>query len=149
MNKNGVLVFLSLFCMVFLMSCMDTVNTAENKNKTMSPTFVDNKRVVTDGFLRDRLVITRIDEDTMPSGLKKVQVTFRSTRVSTWDWFWYGDDPYKISYRFTWFNKAGMVVNTPASTWIEKEVIPGDIDFIQSVAPNANCHDFILRMKEY
>lgn len=134
--------------LVLLAGCVDSVNTVENQDKTMSPEFVKNKRVVTDAFLRDRLVIERVDKRELPSGLLQVQVTAKNTRVGWWSALFHGDAPYKIAYRFTWFDKAGITVSTAADTWIEKEVLPGDTLFITTVAPNPKCEDFLLRLRE-
>jgi hypothetical protein len=148
MNRMIATMFTALVALLLQTSCMNTVNTAENQEKTMDPEFVKNQRVVTDGFLRDRLVIDRIDRQTLPSGLLRIQATLRSTRVGFWDWLRQGDTPYKIAYQFSWFNSAGMIINSPASIWIEKEVIPGDTIWIQAVAPNEDCKDFMLKLKE-
>jgi hypothetical protein len=148
MKRIFVLAITAVSALLLNTSCMNTVNTAENQEKTMNPEFVKNQRVVTDGFLRDRLVVDRIDQQTLPSGLLRIQATLRSTRVGFWDWLRQGDTPYKIAYQFSWFNSAGMAVTTATSTWIEKDVIPGDTIWIQAVAPNEDCKDFMLKMKE-
>ncbi|MDD3119750.1 MAG: YcfL family protein [Victivallales bacterium] len=130
----------------------NTVNTAENDQKSMVPEAVRSKYVSTDGFLQQRLRIMSIDKETLPSGLLQVQVTFRSERVGVcsefWSWFT-GDNPYKIEYKFDWLDDKGMQVFTAAGTWKELELMPGETMRVQSVAPNARCKDFMLSMKEY
>lgn len=131
-----------------LCSCMDPVNTAENTEKSMTPNFVPTKRVVIDGYLEGRLEYMTTNKVELPDGLLKIQVTLKSTRTGLWDWLVKGNHPYKISYRFEWFDKDGMFVNTASSVWLEKEIIPGDTIYISSVAPNQRCKDFMLKLKE-
>jgi len=141
---------IALFFLLFPLyqGCQNTVNTVENENKTMTPEFMVNKRVVTDGILDSRLEVVSVDQQTLPSGFLKVQLTVRSKRVGFWSWLFKGDEPYKIAYRFTWLNNSGMEVDTATNTWIEKDIIPGDTTFISGLAPNENCKDFLLRMRQ-
>jgi hypothetical protein len=138
----------SMFIILTLSGCMDTVNTAENTDKSMRPNFIRTTRVVTDGYLERRLKVLRADTVTLDDGLLKTQVTLKSTRVGFWDWLWHGDAPYKVSYRWVWLDKDGMVVDTAASTWVEKDILPGDTVWLSSVAPNERCKDFYLKLKE-
>ena len=152
MEKTSFKIF-SVFAAASMMAsilcgCMDSVNTAENTEKTMTPNFVPTKRIVTDGYLDGRLKPMATDKVELPDSLLKIQVTLKSTRTGLWDWLVKGNRPYRIAYRFEWFDKDGMVVNTASSIWLEKEVLPGDTLYISSVAPNQRCKDFILRLKE-
>lgn len=144
---------LSVLLVVFsattlLCGCMDTVNTTENTEKSMQRDFVRTKRVVTDGYLDKRLQVVRTDSTILPDGLMQAQVSLKSTRTGFWDWLTKGDSPYKIAYRFTWFDSGGMEVDTATNTWLEKDVLPGDMVYISSVAPNERCRDFVLRIRE-
>ena len=59
-----------------------------------------------------------------------------------------GENPYKSKYRFTWFDKNGMAVESIISTWQETKVIPGETVQIQSVAPTPECKDFSITLIE-
>lgn len=137
-------------CLI-LCSCQSTVDTVENRDKNMQPNKVDTSRVSTDGFLKDRLQIIRVDKVQRPDGLLNVQVTIRNARTGMWSqigsWFM-GDNPYRITYRFTWLDKDGMEVKTAANTWLPKQVIPGDTVRLAAISPNAKCKDFILSIRE-
>jgi hypothetical protein len=148
MTKKATIVACGIILTGVLTGCMDTVNTTENTEKSMQRNFVKNKRVVTDGYLDRRLEVLRVDSETLPNGLLRVQVTLKSTRTGFWDWLIKGDSPYKISYRFTWLNNAGMAINTASSVWTEKDVLPGDTVWISSVGPNSQCKDFVLKLRE-
>jgi len=140
---------ISLF--VVLTACQSTVNTVENKEKTMKPSAVDTSKISTDSFLRRRLKFTSVNKVEQPDGLLRIQVAAKNTRsgildqISTW---FMGDNPYQIEYRFTWLDKNGMEVKTATSTWIPVSVIPGDTVRIGSVAPNPACKDFLLSVRE-
>jgi len=138
-------------CCIMLCACQSTVNTLENKDKKMQPKSVDTSKVSTDSFLKRRLRIERVDKVEQPDGLLKVQVTAKNIRTGFWDqigtWFM-GDNPYQITYRFSWLDKDGMEVKTATNTWIPKSVIPGDTIRIMGISPNPRCKDFLLSIRE-
>lgn len=135
--KSKLLTLITLSLLVSVMfSCRNSVNTVENQDKVMNPTFVPNKKVITDSSTDKRLKIERVDSQDLPTGLLKVQVTIRNTSTK----------PFKFSYRFIWFNKSGMLIDTPASTWIEKDILGGDTAYLSSVAPNPMCADFKIKL---
>lgn len=129
----------------------DTVNTVENSEKNMQAQSVDIQKVSTDSFLKGRLKIVRVDKVTLPDGLLKVQVSALNVRTGffseIWSWFT-NDNPYSITYRFTWLDQNGMEVNTAASTWIPLTVVPGDTIRLSAVSPNSRCKDFVLSLRE-
>jgi len=139
--------------MALMSGCVqNTVNTAENEQKSMVPEAIQSKYVSTDSYLRNRLRIMSIDKETTDAGLLHVQVTFRSERVGVfsefWSWFT-GENPYKVEYKFDWLDSKGMQVFTATSTWKEIDLMPGETMRVQSMAPNEKCKDFMLSMKEY
>ena len=150
MKRTAILAF-TVCCLAALVSCQSTVNTVENKEKTMKPTSVDTSNISTDSFLRRRLKFTSVNKSEQPDGLLRVQVAAQNTRVGIMDqvstWFM-GDNPYQVEYRFTWFDKNGMEVKTAAGTWIPVSIIPGDTVRFSAVAPNPSCKDFQLSIRE-
>jgi uncharacterized protein YcfL len=136
---------------LLFVGCQDTVNTVGNRESSMQREKVDTSRVSTDSFINRRLKIERVDKKIKPDGLMLVQVTAKNVRTGFFSeigsWFM-GDNPYKITYRFSWLDKDGMEVRTAASTWIPMTVIPGDTIRIQAMSPNSRCRDFILSLRE-
>jgi len=134
-----------------LIACQSTVNTLDNKNKRIQQDPVDISRVSADGFLQNRLAVIRVDKKEQRDGLLKVQVTLKNVRTGFWaqlgSWLM-GDNPYHIAYRFTWLDSDGMEVETAASTWIPKIIIPGDIVRITAISPNNRSKDFTLSLRE-
>lgn len=121
---------------LLFVSCRNSVNTVENADKTMDRTLVPHEKVITDSSTDKRLNVERVDSEFLPTGLLKVQATIKNTSTK----------PFKFSYRFIWFNKSGMLIDTPGSTWIEKDILGGDTAYLSSVAPNAQCADFKLKL---
>lgn len=136
---------------IMLLACQATVNTVDNKQKSMQREAVDVSNVSTDSFLEGRLTIVRVDKSEQNDGLLKVQVTVINNRTGFWaqlgSWFM-GDNPYQVAYRFTWLDKDGMEVETAASTWLPKTIIPGDTVRFKAISPNPRCKDFSLAIRE-
>lgn len=131
--------------------CQNTANSIENADKTMQTNTIADQRFVTDGWLRDRLKLTGLNTSTTADGLLRVQLTAVNVRTGFFDQMWSGmtgENPYKIKYRFTWFDKGGMAVESILSTWQEMTVIPGEAVQIQSVAPTPECKDFSITLIE-
>ena len=131
--------------------CQNTVNTVENADKTMTPNTVRDARFITDGFLRDRLALKSITVSETADGFKRAQLAVVNVRTGVFAQAWSGitdDNPYKIRYKFTWFTQDGMAVDTLLSDWQSTTVIPGETLYLQSVAPNRDCKDFQISLKE-
>jgi len=131
--------------------CQNSVNTIENADKQMTPNVIRDTRFVTDGFLRDRLALTRIVTSETSHGLLQAQVEAVNVRTGTLDQLWSSatdENPYKIRYKFTWFDEGGMEVESIMSDWQDATVIPGETVYLRSVAPNRNCKDFRVSIRE-
>ena len=137
---------------LMLAACQNTVNTVENADKTMTPNTIADARFVTDGFLKDRLGLQSVTMGKTADGFKRVQLEVINLRTGVLSQAWSGitgENPYKIRYRFTWFDEDGMAVNnTVLADWRDATIIPGETLFLQSVAPNRNCSDFKISLKE-
>lgn len=143
--------FSGTVALLVLAGCQNTVNTVENADKTMTPNTITDVRFVTDGFLKDRLALKKIDISSTPDGFMRVQLEAVNLRVGTFAQAWSGlkgDNPYKIRYKFTWFTQDGMTADTLLSDWQDATVIPGETVYLQSVAPLKNCRDFKISLKE-
>lgn len=131
--------------------CQSTVNTVENADKTMTPNTINDTRFVTDGFLKDRLALKKVDVSSTADGFMRVQLEAVNIRTGGFSQIWSGltgENPYKIRYKFSWFTRDGMAVNTLLSDWQDTTVIPGETVFLQSVAPSKDCRDFKISLKE-
>ena len=133
--------------LTLLPGCINSVNTTENTDKTMTPTHVGDTRFITDGFLRDRLALRDVRLSPAPGGLQQVQVEATSLRVGFWDQV-AGPEKYHIRYKFTWYDVNGMAVETVLSDWQDMWILPGETVQFQSVAPTPACKDFRLNLME-
>jgi uncharacterized protein YcfL len=132
-----------------LSACTDSVNSVENADKQAKPQFLDSKRVITDPYLEGRLKILSDNVATNEAGLLQVQVTAVNTRTGFWSWLIQGSMPYRLAYKFVWLDSQGMEVKTAASSvYIETQVLPGDTIRFSGLAPNPDCKDFQLMIKE-
>ena len=134
-----------------LAGCQDTVNTMENRDLSMNPNSVDTRKFSTDSFCRDRLALISMRRSTTPGGVMMVQAQIRSERYGFWAELWSGfrgDNPYHVLYRFNWLDEQGMEVPTAANAWQSAIFIPGETKFLQGVAPNSRCKDFVLSVME-
>ena len=96
---------------LMLAACQNTVNTVENADKTMTPNTIADARFVTDGFLKDRLGLQSVTMGKTADGFKRVQLEVINLRTGVLSQAWSGitgENPYKIRYRFTWFDEDGM-----------------------------------------
>ncbi len=131
--------------------CQNTVNTVENADKSATPNTITDKRYVTDGFLKDRLVLRSVNMSPAASGNMMVQVSATNVRTGVLSQAWSGitgDNPYPVDYKFTWQDENGMAVETPLSAWRTVTVHPGETVYFKAIAPDQRCKDFILNIKE-
>ena len=138
-------------CLV-LSACQNTVNTVENADKSATPNVIRDNRFVTDGWLRDRLVLRSVKTATADSGLLRVEVTATNVRTGALAQTWSsltGDVPYTVDYKFVWQDANGMAVETSLSIWQSRQIKPGETVFFKSIAPTPQCKDFILNLKEH
>lgn len=150
-----------MMCRIFIWSCcaavllaagcQNTVNTVENEEKTMTPNTVRDARFVTDGFLRDRLALKSVNVAETADGFMRVQVEAVNVRTGAFAQAWSGitgDNPYKVMYKFDWFDENGMQVKGILSNWRNATIIPGETAYFQGIAPTASCKDFKLSLRE-
>lgn len=152
MNSRFLKTCLSAAAIALLAACQNSVNTVENADKTMTPNTITDARFITDGFLKDRLALKSLTLSEASTGLMRAQLEVVNVRTGALSQAWSGltgENPYKINYRFTWFDENGMAVNDMLlSTWRTATIIPGETLFLQSVAPNKKCKDFKISLKE-
>lgn len=148
--RNSTVLF-ALFCVLLTAGCQNTVNTVENTDKAMTPNTLRDTRFVTDGFLKDRLALKRVNISKTQDGFMRVQLEAINIRTGAFAQLWSGltgENPYPIRYKFFWFDKDGMAVNGILSDWQNATVMPGETIYLQSVAPTKECYDFKISLKE-
>ncbi len=148
---NRIFLFGTCAAILLMTGCQDTVNTVENTEKAMAPETIRDTRIVTDGFLRDRLDVKDVKVSRTPDGFMKVQMEGRNVRTGFFSELWSsitGDSPYRLMYKFEWFDQNGMQVKGILSNWQRVDVIPGETFYFQGIAPNTSCRDFKISIRE-
>lgn len=112
-----------------------TVNTYDPAESMAEKKIIQDKRIITDLGTPD---VVAINENIGEGGLRKVQVELlnRSSRKK------------RFSYRFEWFDKNGMLIDSPSSVWVPVQMEGKDRIFVSSTASTPNAADFRLRLQE-
>jgi uncharacterized protein YcfL len=121
--------------MLVLTGC-STVNTYERAQPVARKQMADDKRVVTDASLNRNVNVVGINETTISTGFTKVQVELFNKTSS----------PYSFRYHFDWFDAQGMLVQTPTSSWIDRNIQGKETMDIISIAPTETAKDFSLKL---
>jgi uncharacterized protein YcfL len=140
-----------LAALLLAVGCQDTTNTI-NSMEPDNSRGIKTDQVITDSFLKGRLVVVRINQARTNTGLMHVQVGLRNARTGVFSEFWSsfdGENPYPIAYKFIWFDKNGMMVNNNTGNWMFANIVPGDTLWLQAIAPNERCANFTLSLKEH
>ncbi len=131
-------VFVSFLTGASLLNSCTTVNTVERDTPVGAKQMVADKRVITDDTLIRKVSIVGINENTTSGGFLQVQIEVINRKNSMQD----------FSYRFEWFDMNGIVVNTPTSVWIPKQIEGQEILTITAVAPTPTAKDFRVKFME-
>ncbi|MDD3155257.1 MAG: YcfL family protein [Victivallaceae bacterium] len=149
--KTHPLICAGVLTALIAIGCQNTVNTVENTDKSMSVNTINDTRFVTDGYLKDRLALKKVNVSKTADGFLQVQLEAVNVRTGGFAQIWSGltqENPYQIRYKFSWFDQGGMAVDTVLSDWQDATVIPGETVYLRSVAPSKNCKDFKISLRE-
>jgi uncharacterized protein YcfL len=135
--KKLILAFCVAAGMVAANGCNRSINTVERADPLGRPQVVNDRRIETDPTLSEKASVVRVYE-TKVGDLTKVQVDILNTRTTQRE----------ISYKFEWYDDAGMLVNSPMSDWKPQTMLGGEKVSLVSIAPNPRARDFRLKMKE-
>ncbi len=119
----------------FIAGC-DTMNTVEPRDSKAVPNIVADKRIITDTALDQYAFVSAINESRTPQGLLRIQAEIANTT----------SDYKNVNYRFEWFDKNGMLVESPSSPWKDLTLEGGERRYVTGVAPSANVADFRLKL---
>ena len=122
--------------LILVAGCTKPVNTVERAEPLGQPRVVDDRRIVTDKYLGDRLAVRRVIESTVSGNLLKIQVDLQNE----------SRDRLTFNYRFEWYDLDGMQVQTPTSVWRPKTLLGKESTAVAAVAPNPRAKDFVLKL---
>ncbi len=121
-----------------LAGCSTTVNTVERAQPVGERAMISDKRIITDRSLDRAVRIVGLSEAQTPEGAIKVQVEVSNATRSM----------KSFSYKVEWFDANGVLVDTPATASITRQIEGKESLFITAVAPTATVKDFRFKFME-
>lgn len=129
---------LSLATLALLFGGCQNVNTYENAESRATPTYVADKRVITDNTLAGTVRVVSINQATVSGNLLKIQATVENLKSSL----------RTVNYKFEWVDQDGMSVNSPNETWKSLTLQGRETATISTVAVSPKAVDFKLKFRE-
>jgi uncharacterized protein YcfL len=123
---------------IAMLSSCTTVNTVERATPVGTKQMIADKRVITDDTLKRKVSIVGMNEGMTPGGFLQVQIEVLNRKNSM----------QTFSYRFEWFDMNGMLVDTPTSVWIPRQIEGQETLTITAVAPTTTAKDFRVKFME-
>ena len=136
--KKTLLLLSGISLVIFLSCSCSTVNTVERETPIGTKQMVADKRIITDDTLKRKVSVVGVNENTTGGGFLQVQIEVLNQKNSM----------QSFSYRFEWFDMNGMLVNTPTSVWIPRQIEGQETLSITAVAPTATAKDFRVKFIE-
>jgi len=123
---------------LFVFTSCTTVNTVERATPIGTKQVIADKRVITDLTLNKKVSIVGMNEGVTPGGFLQVQIEVLNRKNSM----------QAFNYRFEWFDTNGMLVDTPTSVWIPRQLEGQETLTITAVAPTTTAKDFRVKFME-
>lgn len=129
---------LAVTALALLFGGCQNVNTYENAESRATPTYVADKRVVTDNTLAGTVRVVSVNQATVSGNLLKIQATVENLKSSV----------RTVNYKFEWVDVDGMAVNSPNETWKSLTLQGRETTTISTVAITPKAADFRLKFRE-
>jgi uncharacterized protein YcfL len=118
--------------------CATNVNTYERAESQAAPSYVADKRVITDNTLAGTFRVVSINQGTVSGNLLKIQATVENLKNKT----------RTLNYKFEWVDESGMAVDSPNETWKAILLQGRETQTISTVAISPRAVDFRLKFRE-
>lgn len=115
-----------------------TVNVVEPATPVGTKQVVADRRILSDPTLNRIVNIVGLNVATTEAGFLKVQVEVFNKTAS----------PQNFKYKFEWLDMTGMMVSTPTSVWIERQIQGRESILLSAVAPSPTVKDFRIKFIE-
>lgn len=139
MKRNiQILCLVCFFISAASFSSCRTVNTVERESPVGSRQMIADKRIVTDSTLNKKVSIVGLNESTTDGGFLRVQIEVINRKNSMQN----------FNYLIEWFDMNGMLMNTPTSVWIPRQIEGQETLTITAVAPTTTAKDFRIKFIE-
>ena len=129
---------LAVTALALLFGGCQNVNTYERAESAATPTYVADKRVVTDNTLAGTVRVVSINQATVSGNLLKIQATVENLKSSV----------RTVNYKFEWVDVDGMAVNSPNEVWKSLTLQGRETTTISTVAITPKAADFRLKFRE-
>ncbi len=129
---------LAVTALALLFGGCQNVNTYENAESRATPTYVADKRVVTDNTLAGTVRVVSVNQATVSGNLLKIQATVENLKSSV----------RTVNYKFEWVDVDGMAVNSPNEVWKSLTLQGRETTTISTVAVTPKAADFRLKFRE-
>jgi uncharacterized protein YcfL len=123
---------------LLLTGCATNVNTYERAESLAAPSYVADKRVITDNTLAGTFRVVSINQATVSGNLLKVQATVENLKNKL----------RTLNYKFEWVDESGMAVDSPNETWKAIQLQGRETQTISTVAVSPRAVDFRLKFRE-
>lgn len=131
-------VILALASLALAAGCATNVNTVSRAESMAAPTFVSDKRVITDASLAGLIRIVSVNESVVSGNLKKIQVMLENAKNNT----------RRVSYKFEWTDQDGMATNSIVQSWQSITLNGRETVTVTTTAISPKAVDFTLKLKE-
>ncbi len=113
-----------------------SVNTVGPKERSATPTPIEDERLITDPLFARQVPVIGLIEGETDNGLRIVEAEIRNaTRIHR-----------GFRYRFTWYGADGLEIRSPTSVWVHESIPPGALRRLTGIAPDRDAHDFRLEI---
>jgi uncharacterized protein YcfL len=138
MNKLPAMLIAATIMVAGFPGCHDnSVNTTQRTEPTFHPTPVADKRIIFDQQLADIATVTGVRQATVSGDMLKIQVDITNLKTN----------PTSFNYKFEWYDPAGMIIESPLSTWQSQTIEGRETVALTGVAPTPTAKDFILKLQ--
>ena len=120
---------------LLLNTACSTVNTIEPAQPVAQRQMLSDKRVITDTGLYGSVRPVGINVATVSSGFLKIQIEVQNLTSST----------QTFAYRIEWFDANGMILHTPLTIWIDRQIQGGETLSLTGIAPTETAKDFRIK----
>ncbi len=134
--KSITTAFISVTTGILLLhTACSTVNTIEPAQSVAQRQMLSDKRIITDTGLYGSVRPVGINVATVSTGFLKIQVEVQNFSSSV----------QAFAYQIEWFDANGMIVHTPLTTWIDRQIQGGETLALTGIAPTETAKDFRIK----
>lgn len=91
----------------------------------------------------DVFELGKVESNVTEDGLVSARIYGKTKPYSFCKWMFKGETPYRVAFRYIWFDKNGKVLKLKSNTPLRvREIMPGDPVRFSDIAPTEDCKSF-------